>query len=131
MRGAQAELTERFESSEQKRMTVESDLRQELMDSKNTLKKESRDRELSVAKVASALREETQKREEAIEREERARQEAQQRTSDSFASALRDERRQREKETLKLESRAPSGYPLKSSLPGDGGGVAEVATLQM
>lgn len=132
MRGAQAEITERFESSEQKRMTVESDLRQEIMESKNTLKKESRERELSVAKVASSLREETQKREEAIEREERARQEAQQRTSDSFASALRDERRQREKETLKLESRTPSGYPLKPNLPGDSGpGGGEVAALQM
>lgn len=128
----QVELVDRFEATEQKKLTIDNDIQQELLDTKNTLKKETRDREMALGKVSSAMREETQKREEAIEREERARQESQQRSADSFSSALREERRAREKENLRLEGRSISAVKTGVSNDfGQTGGIPEVQNCLM
>merc|ERR1719502_2184583 len=125
----QTELVERLESAEQKKLSDDSDFQQDLSTTKQALKKEARDREVSIANITSAIREETQKREEAIEREERARLEGLQRATDSFASALREERRVREKDNLRLESRPVS---VKSGMSNDLGGSGDVvASLHM
>jgi len=127
----QVELVDRFEATEQKKLTIDNDVQQELLDTKNTLKKETRDREMALGKVSSTMREETQKREEAIEREERARQESQQRSADNFASTIREERRSREKENLRLEGRSITAKPGMSNDFGATGGIPEVQNCLM
>merc|ERR550537_893915 len=90
--------SERVERSEQQRIKAEGQMRQEVLDVKNNLKKETRDRELMATKIVTTVREEGQKREEAIEREVRLRQESSERSTEAMHSALRDERRARERE---------------------------------
>lgn len=68
------------------------------------LKKESRDRELSASQLLQAVREEAQRREEALEREARLREEGTERLTETFHAALREERRVREREDLRIES---------------------------
>merc|ERR1719515_44628 len=55
------------------------------------------------SQVTLALREEAQKREEGVSREAKLRQEGLERAAESFHAALREERRQREKEDLRIE----------------------------
>jgi len=108
---ALVETDQRLERAEQQRVKSENSLRQEELDTKATLKKEIRDRELADARIATLVREEAQQREETVEREGRLRQEGTERASDAFHVALREERRVREKEDLRLEGRslAPLG----------------------
>merc|ERR1719284_1834256 len=63
--GMIAEGNERVERSEQQRINSEGQMRQEGLDLKNNLKKETRDRELMAAKLVQSTREEGQKLEEA------------------------------------------------------------------
>jgi len=109
------ESSERSERAEQQRIKSESVIRQEVLDLKATIKKEVRDRELGDTKVATLVREEAQQREEACEREARLRQEGQERVADACHSSIREERRVREKEDLRLEGRslAPVGAGAK------------------
>merc|ERR1712032_897746 len=55
------------------------------------------------------MREESLRREEAIERESRARKEAEARNVESFQATLREERRAREKELLRIEDKSLGG----------------------
>merc|ERR1711920_296115 len=57
------------------------------------------------AKLGAMIRDEASHREEAIARESRVRKEAEERNVDSLQAAVRDERRSREKELLRLEDR--------------------------
>jgi len=108
---AQVEASERLERAEQQRVKGENAVRQEVLETKASLKKEVRDRELADSKVATLVREEAQQREEALEREGRLRQEGLERSSEALHQALREERKVREKEDLRLEGRslAPVG----------------------
>jgi len=106
---AQVESTERLERAEQQRIKSENEIRQEVLDTKATLKKEVRDRELADTKLSTLVREEAQQREEACDREARLRQEGLERTSDAFHGAVREERKVREKEDLRLEGRSLAG----------------------
>lgn len=101
-----SEGSERIEWAEQQRIKGEGALRQEVMDIKNGLKKEVRDREASEARLGSLLREETTRREEADDREARARKEADEQLAEVFQGSLRDERRTRERESARLEDRS-------------------------
>merc|ERR1719161_2842815 len=58
-----------------------------------------------MTKVASLLREESQRRDEAFEREARLRTEGQDRVSEAFHASIREERRAREREDLRLEGK--------------------------
>lgn len=90
-------------------------MRQEVLDAKNGLKKESRDRELLAAQLATTVREEGQKREEGIERETRMRQEGLERAAEAFHAALREERKVREKEDLRIEGRTLGAVGTKAT----------------
>jgi len=102
----QTEANERMARAEQARIGSEGQLRQEVLESKATIKRESRDRELAVAKLATLIREEAQKREEQLAREGRLRAEGLERGSEAFHTALRDERKARERDDLRLENRS-------------------------
>lgn len=102
----QTESEERLARTEQARIRAEGQLRQEQLEVKAAMKRESRDRELQDAKLGTLVREEAQKREEVIIREGRLRQEAMDRTSEAFHAALREERRARERDDLRLENRS-------------------------
>jgi len=103
---ALSETNCRVERAEQARIKNESGICQDVLEAKNALKKEIRDRELTESRLAAFVREETQKREETIERECRLRTEADERVTDACHAAIRDERRVREKEDLRLEGRS-------------------------
>lgn len=105
----QTESDERAARAEQARIRSEGQLRQEVLEFKATLKRESRDRELAVAKLATLVREEAQKREEAMAREGRLRSEGLERSSEAFHQAIRDERKARERDDLRLENRSLVG----------------------
>jgi len=122
-----AENAERLEWTEQQRIKADNSLRQELMDSKATLKKESRDREAVEHKVGALVREETLRREEALDREARFRRESEERAAEAFQMALREERRMREKEDLRIEDRSSANLGAK---PGSGGEQAASLTLE-
>jgi len=100
------EGAERLERTEQARIKAEGQMRQEVLDTRTALKKEARDRELMASTFTLAVREEAQKREEMVEREAKLRQEAQERAVEAFHAALREERRTREKEDLRIEGRS-------------------------
>jgi len=121
---AMVETDQRLERSEQQRVKSDNSLRQEVLEAKAAQKKEARDRELADTKLATLLREEGQQREETAEREGRLRQEGQERTADAFHAAIREERRVREKEDLRLEGRSLA--PVGSKSDGLGGGSSSL-----
>jgi len=105
-RGA-GDMDKRVERSEQQRLVAEDRVRQELLQTKTTLKKDIRDEAAIVEKLQVLVREENQKREEAIAREAKLRVDGQEGIKEAFNGALREERRVREKEVLRLDGRAP------------------------
>merc|ERR1719321_337205 len=111
----QTDQEERLARSDQARIRSEGTLRQEVLEVKASMKRESRDRELADAKLGTIMREETQKREETMAREGRLRQEAIERSSEAFNVAIREERRARERDDLRLENRSmvPVGAGVK------------------
>jgi len=104
-----AEGAERLEWTEQQRMKSEQGLRQEMMEVKSGMKKETRDREAIEQRVGALVREEAVRREEAIDRESRIRKEGEERLSETLSLAVREERRTRERELLRLEERGLVG----------------------
>lgn len=104
-----AEGAERLEWTEQQRMKAEQGLRQEMMEVKSGMKKETRDREAIEQRVGALVREEAVRREEAIDRESRIRKEGEERLSETLSLAVREERRTRERELLRLEERGLVG----------------------
>jgi len=106
---------ERLERAEQLRIKSEGEMRQDVQDVKNNLKKEARERELLASKLVGTVREETQKREEAVERESRIRQEGLERQAEAFHAGLRDERKAREREDLRIEGRSLGAVGVKAS----------------
>jgi len=106
---------ERLERAEQLRIKSEGEMRQEVQEVKNNLKKEARERELLASKLVGTVREEAQKREEALERESRIRQEGFERQAEAFHAGLRDERKAREREDLRIEGRSLGAVGAKAS----------------
>merc|ERR1712050_272117 len=100
------ENMELLEKSEQQWIKAETALQQDSVDAKASLKKEARERELMEARLQAMMREESLRREEAIERESRARKEAEARNVESFQATLREERRARENELLRIEDKS-------------------------
>jgi hypothetical protein len=119
---------ERLERAEQLRIKSEGEMRQEVQEVKNNLKKEARERELLASKLVGTVREEAQKREEALERESRIRQEGLERQAEAFHAGLREERKAREREDLRIEGRSLGAVGAKA--PGDPSS-AEAAGLVM
>merc|ERR1712217_852574 len=103
------ENADMMERAEQKWIKAESTLQQELVNTKAGVKKEVRERELMEARLGVMIRDEAFRREEAIEKESRARKETEERNVESLQATLRDERRLREKELLRLEDRSLGG----------------------
>lgn len=108
-----AELGERLELVEQQRLKAEQGLRQELIDVKAGLKREGGERERLEQRAAVLIREEAARREEGLDREVMARKIGEERLAEGLAAALREERRLREREVLRLEDRGPA----KGDLP--------------
>merc|ERR1719443_1962999 len=123
-----SEGEERLERAEQLRIKSEGEMRQEVQDVKNNLKKEARERELLANKLVGTVREEAQKREEAVERESRIRQEGLERQAEAFHAGLREERKASEREDLRIEGRSLGVVGAKA--PGDPSS-AEAAGLVM
>merc|ERR1712217_139259 len=98
-----------IERAEQKWMKADNTLQQDIVDTKASFKKEVRERELMEARLGVMIRDEAFRREEAIEKESRARKETEERNVESLQATLRDERRLREKEMLRLEDRSLGG----------------------
>merc|ERR1719324_830783 len=119
---------ERFERADQLRIKAEGEIRLEVQDVKNNLKKEAREREMLPSKLVGTVREEAQKREEAVERECRLRQEGLERQAEAFHAGLREERKAREREDLRIEGRSLGAVGAKA--PGDPSS-AEAAGLVM
>merc|ERR1719326_955909 len=119
---------ERLERAEQLRIKADGEARQDVLEVKNSLKKEARERELLANKLVGTVREEAQKREEAIEREARIRQEGVERQTEAFHAGLREERKAREREDLRIEGRSLGAVGVKA--PGDPSS-AEAAGLVM
>jgi len=124
-----AQTVERIEILEQKRMMAESELKQNVLDVNNTLKKEARERDAKIASLNAALREETQKREEGFEREERLRNEHHERGAENFRSQLREERRIREKEVMRIEGRSLAAKGQDTLVDRSLGGSGDIANL--
>jgi len=119
------DLHQKMDKAEQMRLKTEEGLRQEVMSTKATLKKELREHEANVHRVSSALREEAAKREEALDKERKARQEHHEHSAEAFHGALREERRNREKEALRLEKRAIQETTTRLPPSAEGGAVAQ------
>merc|ERR1719191_1878485 len=102
----QTDAEERMARSEQARIRSEGQLHQENLELKASMKREARDRELADAKLSSLVREEAQKREECFQKEGRLRQEAVERSSEAMHAAIREERKVRERDDLRLENRS-------------------------
>eukprot|EP00746_Dinoflagellata_sp_MGD_P007726 gnl/MRDRNA2_/MRDRNA2_115360_c0_seq1.p1 gnl/MRDRNA2_/MRDRNA2_115360_c0~~gnl/MRDRNA2_/MRDRNA2_115360_c0_seq1.p1 ORF type:complete len:1084 (-),score=338.06 gnl/MRDRNA2_/MRDRNA2_115360_c0_seq1:73-3324(-) len=113
---SQTEAEERFAKAEQARIRSEGQLHQENLELKATVKREARDRELADAKLSTLVREETQARTEAIQREGRLRQEAVERSSEAMHQAIREERKARERDDLRLENRSLANVGGKAAL---------------
>merc|ERR1719191_379445 len=103
---SQTEGEERFAKAEQARIRSEGQLHQENLELKATIKREARDRELADAKLSTLVREETQQRQESLQKEGRLRQEAVERSSEALHTAIREERKARERDDLRLENRS-------------------------
>lgn len=103
---SQTEAEERFARAEQARIRSEGQLHQENLELKASIKREARDRELADAKLSSMVREEAQKRQECFQKEGRLRQEAVERSSEAMHAAIREERKVRERDDLRLENRS-------------------------
>lgn len=97
------ESQERIERVEQQRIKAEGLLRQDVLEVKSGIKKEAGDRELLGSRLMATVREEAQKRDEATDREARLRQEGLERQTEAFQAALREERKAREREDLRIE----------------------------
>merc|ERR1719321_406527 len=103
---SQTEIEERVARMEQARIRSEGQLHQENLELKAGMKREARDRELADAKLSTLVREEAQKRADAFQKEGRLRSEAVERCSEAFHSAIREERKARERDDLRLENRS-------------------------
>eukprot|EP00928_Gymnodinium_smaydae_P095200 TRINITY_DN8149_c3_g1_i2.p1 TRINITY_DN8149_c3_g1~~TRINITY_DN8149_c3_g1_i2.p1 ORF type:complete len:2243 (+),score=670.98 TRINITY_DN8149_c3_g1_i2:128-6730(+) len=126
----QGDLEHRLDRGEQQRLTGEDRARQEILQTQAAMKKELREHSVAVDNLQVVVREEKEAREEAVSREGRLRQDGQEQLKTFFQDAMREERRVREKELLRLEGRVPSsvtglGKPGFESLSlggaGDGG----------
>lgn len=111
------ESAERLEWAEQQRLKAESVMLQDVMDAKNELKRETRDREEGQSKVIIMLREESSRREDALEKEARLRLEGEERAAQALQSAIREERRLRGQAELRLEDRALAALPGPGAAP--------------
>jgi len=105
------ESAERLEWAEQQRLKAENTLLQDIMETKNELKREIRDREETQTKVISMVREESTRREEGLDKEARLRLEGEERSAQALQAAIREERRQRGQGELRLEDLAMADRP--------------------
>jgi len=105
---------QRLERIEELQIQVESTMRQEILDAKAALKKEARDQEMQEGRFGALIREESRLRQEALEREGRLRQEGQERQAEALGAALREERKAREREDLRLEGLRSLGSTSRS-----------------
>jgi len=103
-----AETDDRLETVGQQHIKAESALRQEVLEVKAAIKKETRDRDLAEASTSQLVVEEARQREETVEREGRLRKDGEDRLAEAFHTAIREERRLREKEDIRLEGRSLS-----------------------
>eukprot|EP00930_Biecheleria_cincta_P066726 TRINITY_DN5298_c0_g3_i1.p1 TRINITY_DN5298_c0_g3~~TRINITY_DN5298_c0_g3_i1.p1 ORF type:complete len:2213 (-),score=650.15 TRINITY_DN5298_c0_g3_i1:79-6645(-) len=123
------ESAERLEWAEQQRLKAESAMLQDIMDAKNELKRETRDREEGQAKVIIMLREESSRREDALEKEARLRLEGEERAAQALQAAIREERRLRGQAELRLEDRALAALPGPSAdRSGTAGALMSIAS---
>lgn len=126
-----SDVDQKLHRAEQQRMVSEEALRQDILQTKTSLKKELREQETVVERLAVAVREESQKHDEAVKRETRSRQEAHDTLKEAHAAAIREERHAREKAQLALQGRGISvaGGPVKPGSEGVQGG--ELLTAQL
>lgn len=115
------EADQKLHRAEQQRIVQEESFRQDLVITKTALKKDMREQELAMEKLAIAVREESQKNEEAIKRESRLRQDSHNALEEAKNQAIREERHAREKAHLALQGRGitlggsakPGGEPVQ------------------